>query len=719
MSEDYGPLPGTTAQVSGRVPRGVAEQLIGVRVPEHGWAWLTGLVATPVYASLMHHATAGNLVAGELVTALHVGTTIGVSAMAWHHIGGRSVARRVAVTSSLAWHGGLATVLTVVGPWHWPYSMIWVAGSTLCASYWGIRAMVRRMGADDHGGGALGQVAELTHLARAQVTAVGVSEHGAVVADLALPPGVNARAAVSGETPAAIASVLDIPTSRVRTIPSPDSARRARLEIDTIDHLATPTTWRGASALGASIGVPLRVGRYADGTDVLVDLTGLASGGSSEHVIVTGTSGSGKTDSVVGLVADALTRSDVLVIVVDLAKGHQSYGHLAPHLWLETDRTRVAMLLRRLQVVITERTAHLGRAGLKSWQPGCGLTYLILVIEEAWTLLAGGSYDGIVMTARSAGISLIPSVQRATHAGISTEIRAQMSAHWCHGVLSADDATYGLPDTLHGVVHPETWGRHQPGMAYLAGAGIGEVDAARPMRADRHDHIRDDMATYLTQWRGHLGITTGLDEVTAAAFGEVWTTRPTTTPATVTTPATAAAAAAGLGVGLGVDAELVDEHDEDDQEEATAAAEVAAVVADAIATEVADLTPAEVADLGPILHPTAQLAATHLPDDDGLSDAELDGLDPAGGVPRRSGGSLRREWVAWVAHLHQAGAGVLYRSDAVEWAGQRGRSDSWVDEQLRLLTDDGVLTRTPTPGQYRITTAPVDPVAALLAGATA
>jgi hypothetical protein len=61
-----------------------------------------------------------------------------------------------------------------------------------------------------------------------------------------------------------------------------------------------------------------------------------------------------------------------------------------------------------------------------------------------------------------------------------------------------------------------------PGYAYLvAGGGIDDQDALRPVRSYRIDHQREDITrSYLDAVRANCRLACELDPVTAAAFGD-------------------------------------------------------------------------------------------------------------------------------------------------------------------------------------------------------
>lgn len=701
---------------------------------------VTATLGVGAYTSLLHALTSTTAAVAALTASLHTLLTLSLAMITWRHVGaGRSRERRLAATITVAWHGACATVLTAVGPWHWPYTMIWVAGGLTVGGYWVIRDWTRGLAGDtDRAGGTLGEISELTAVARSRTAGARVDEHGTLSTDLALPPGYSARRELAtSSTAEALASMTDLPVTAVRITPDADSARRARLEIATIDHLAEPRSWPGASQPGASIAEPLRAGVYGDGRDAVVNLTGCPDG-SAEHLLVTGISGAGKTDGVVGLVADGLTRRQVCWLVLDTRKAIQSYGHLAPYLWLESDAKRVRLLLRRLAQVITARTTYLGEHGYKDWRPGCGLTYLIVVLEEAYDLVDDGRYDQVAFAARSAGISLISSIQRPTYDTMSTSWRSQHAAFWCFGTRTADDATYGLPDALAGLVHPEAWGKNKPGYSYLGGHGVTDDDVTRPLRSYRLDHLRDQLAAYVSAWRRHLGLGVEVDPVTAEAFGEVWASRThypdphaaDATPATPTLPTptpgqetTAGDTDTTDGPGREVvfDAATPTPGDDPDQEQVSV--DVEAHQADLV-EQLRTAADADLTEIPPQhrhhVHAAAAdpaWAGLRLPAD---TEATLAALDPADGQVARSHGRLRSAWLAWLAGRYRAGDRVLDRPTAVAWASSHDRSDAWVDKQLVLLVDAGTAHRHPTQrGVVILDTEPVDPLALLTTGGNA
>lgn len=725
---------------------GLIEQATGVHMPPAALPLFTSTVPVAAYTWAMHRVAVSSVGTGNLLAVLHTLLCVGLTSLTWRHAGPRNKELRWAATVTVGWHLALITVLAAIGPWHWPWSMVWLAGSIGVGGYWIIRQWFRSLGRqhdEQAGGGAAGEIRELTGLARAKVAAT-VDERGTVTGTLALPPGEIAANEFGGDTSRAVASLLDLPEPAVRITPRPDAPRMANLVIEPHDYLADPAPWPGGSAVGASIAEPLRAGRYSDGSPAMVDLVGVRSGtGVTAHLQISGMSGSGKSDGNVGLVADGLTRTEANFLTLDPVKGAQTWGFLAPHLWFETEMARCRAIMRRLPYVIQARTNHLASRNLKGWEPGCGLNFLYLTIEEAYKLLRDGRYNEVGLAARSAGISIITNTQRPTHDNVDTTWRSIHSAFWCFGVQSSDEADFGLDEQLQGIAHPEAWGTSRPGYSYLSGGGIEPLNGGqRPLRSyrtdnlrgDPNDRLRDQLAEYISRWRRHLGLTGDLDPVTAEAFGELWTDRPlaadpyaaaAAVPVTMPHPTTPPPARPAAPVAAAVHLTKDDMDDDEDQfevaEEATDIdAEQGEALAEALTGELARLSPTDRAAVGPVGLADPRLADDTDSDTDeaaeAAADRELAALDPAG-EGRLTYREVRTAWLAWLAERYAAGQTTLLRAEAVAWAQRHGRSDSWVDTQFAALLDGDDARRHPVQrGVLVLDRAPVDPLADLAGG---
>ncbi|MFD5863242.1 sporulation protein SsgA, partial [Streptomyces chartreusis] len=466
-----------------------------------------------------------------------------------------------------------------------------------------------------------------------------------------------------------IASALDVPTTAIRVTHDPGSARKGQFVIVPEDMLKTPTVWPGPFAPGESVAVPLRIGVYDDGSDLVLPLL------DAIHILIMGMTGSGKTEGALDVLLELLSRKDVAVWLADAAKAGQDFQPLIPALdWAALDTPSAGAMVAAVQAVIPARTAWLRDHGYREWEPaaaepqtspahscaksgacGCpGIQYLVAWMEEAAKLLrdlGDDVFTGIAQEARSAGVSLVVSMQRASGYQLSTDTRASLPAAMCFGVRG-DDAGFALPEeVLDAGANPAAWGNKRKGYVYLVSAGVDEDLYANPARTfwTGPSGEYEKAAGWIVN--RFVGVRPALDSVTAAAAakvaGELFTNR----------RARAGAPAAPVP-------QLTDEQES--------------------AQEVAALVDAEDAELD---------ATAELPDVD--TNPELPQAKPSPEEARE----LLDEMVRMLASV---GSGTVAVRDLGPYLEQIGRDRSWVSKELKRLAEEGRLAATGEPGVYRL-----------------
>jgi hypothetical protein len=296
-----------------------------------------------------------------------------------------------------------------------------------------------------------------------------------------LPPG-KTPADLIGRLPA-IESAGKVPPGALTAAADPDQANRALLTLSDPRVLDRPIPWPGPSAPGTSIANPLRPGIWQDGEPVAYVIVG-------HHVFAMGMSGAGKSiGGAWNLVGEIITRPDAAVVGADITKGDQTFGPLRPALHrFETDAAGARGLVDDVHGIIKPRTDYLAGRGLQKWQPGCGLSYLVVWLEETpdiWDKLTGKGEERLINTARalrSAGGTLVFSVQRNTWDQVPTIIRAQM-ASMCFGLADPADCRFGLSEKQQEAgVNPAEWGTRYPGKAVLDAPTIPAERVTMPLR---------------------------------------------------------------------------------------------------------------------------------------------------------------------------------------------------------------------------------------------
>jgi hypothetical protein len=380
-----------------------------------------------------------------------------------------------------------------------PAGMLGILGSTLALS-WNIRGHARARSESAAGAPAdrlaswFADAAKENGLPGAKLTAIATGPTKAT-ATVQLEDGKTAGDLLNKV--AAIESSAKLPPGAIVTTLDPDRADHAGFSLSDPRVLTRPIPWPGPSAPGQSIAQPLRPGRWQTGDDVFYVIVG-------HHVFMMGASGSGK--SVGGgwnLLGEIITRPDAAVFGMDITKGNQTFGPLRPGFHrFEKDIKGTRDLVGGLSSIIQPRTDFLADRGLQKWQEGCGLSYLVFWIEETadvFDKIGSKGEDQLINAARalrSAGGTLVFSVQRNTFDQIPTIIRGQM-ASMCFGLNDPLDCKYGLSEAqLNAGVNPAEWGIRHPGKAVLDAPTIPEELITMPLRTYDWGGNADIMAAH-------------------------------------------------------------------------------------------------------------------------------------------------------------------------------------------------------------------------------
>jgi hypothetical protein len=425
---------------------------------------------------------------------------------------------------------------------------------------------------------------------------------------------------------------------------------------------------------------PVVTGVYEDGHPQQMWLPGdkHAPGGprNATHGLIMGMNGSGKSHGAKIVWTELLTRRDVQLRIADPSKGRQTVGAFADYLdALYLDEESGAAAIDGLLDEIRSRADWLGvhgydqwvpEVGKKAWRqrldalptrtcdrcghPEChGLDYIVLWVEEAATLVRDSqSMIDAAQQARSAGMSIVLSMQRPSFRNITTDVRAQLGLVWCFGVNALADAAFALDDdVIDRGANPAVWKNQKPGCNYLVAPGVHEDRQVIPAR------------TYATS-----------DEEMLAAIAAVREPSATGGQATVTpTPRT---------------------RPEQPRRR---------IVVDPFRT--ATITDDE--DENPLTEvPSVQddLDLYHVTDEDPLTDLPEDMHVPFGGgkpSPSQAMDLLRGH----LAALADAGTTSVGPKDLVEpMLGARSRS--WISEAMKKLAADGELIETDAEGVYHL-----------------
>lgn len=638
------------------------------------WLWHRAKPYTPPWI-----VTAGVGVAGAGANLMWAGSTgaavgltlssVALTAATWWAGKATGPQRRLHSAITVAAGSSWLTAAALTGPLSGVLPDFYLMGGATLALSWNIRQVMRSAGGESTGESSDKGLLEKVGLARTKLRDVKV-EPNRVTVPYELPAGELTNDDVAKAIPR-IASALDVPTTAIRVQHDPDSARKGQFVIVPEDMLKEATRWPGPFAPGQSVAVPLRIGVYDDGSDLVLPLL------DAIHLLVMGMTGSGKTEGALDLFFELLTRSDVAVWLADAAKAGQDFQPLLPALdWAALDTPSAGAMVAAVQAVIPARTSWLRDHAYRAWEPaaaeqqndaahscatsgacGCpGMPYLVAWFEEAAKLLrelGDDVFTGIAQEARSAGVSLVVSMQRASGYQLSTDTRASLPAAMCFGVRG-DDAGFALPEeVLDAGANPAAWGNKRKGYVYLVSAGVNEDLYANPARTfwTGPSGEYEKAAAWVVQQ--FAGVRPELGPVTAAAAekvaGELFTNR----RARAGAPVPAAAAPA-----------LTDEQQS--------------------AQTVAQLVDAEDADLDP----TAELPPVG-------DNAEI----PQGKPSTEEARELLDEMVRMLADV---GPGTVAVHQLKPYLEQIGRDRSWVSREMKRMAQEGRLAATGEEGVYRL-----------------
>ncbi|GAA2690587.1 MULTISPECIES: plasmid transfer protein TraB [Actinosynnema] len=447
----------------------------------------------------------------------------GLSAVAWKAGAARGLSTRLHATATTALGGLWLTASSIVAPWTQPMTGLCLYGGAAVALSWNIRRMLRSGG--EGGGDGTGGLFEKIKLAGVRTGQVAVAPNKVVV-PLALPAGEVSIEDVQ-KSADKVAQVLRLHKGSVRITGDPDDLSRGEMTIVPQDVLRKPQPWAGPSHPGGSITDPLVAGLYEDNEPQCLYLPGdRKTQRQATHYVVQGMNGSGKSHGAKLVWAEILTRINVNLLVLDPSKGEQTVGFLGDSTPVVIGQQQCQDLISKVPDVITDRATQLGRWGFDQWSPEAhakhGMPYLVIWVEEAPRVLEDArTITRIAQEARSAGISLVLSLQKASFRQMSTDIRSQLGGVWCFGVSQIEDAAFTLSEeVIDAGARPDRWKNRRPGCNYLEGPGIEEERFPVPART--FDVGSDELSEAI---EAHADVRAPLWEPTARILG--LSTKPT------------------------------------------------------------------------------------------------------------------------------------------------------------------------------------------------
>lgn len=205
----------------------------------------------------------------------------------------------------------------------------------------------------------------------------------------------------------------------------------AYLRVQPDNVLAEVKLWPGPVASDWKRGIS-RLGRHDDAADIVY--TWWTSTGAA-HDLISGCTGSGKSELVAQLLLDGLHSGGLVLDWVGDPQGGQSYGALKDAVdWFARDKTEITLMLLAALKEMLRRNDELAKQNTKTWRPTKDMPLLVLTLDEVQSYIDDpvilDLVEKLVGQGRKCGIKLrlITQVPAAYNLGGSTYIKEQLKA---------------------------------------------------------------------------------------------------------------------------------------------------------------------------------------------------------------------------------------------------------------------------------------------------
>ncbi|MYV66859.1 hypothetical protein GT043_13110 [Streptomyces sp. SID2131] len=512
---------GELVAVAGNLGKSVGGYVLAKSLP-YMPPWIAAGALPPAAGAAVNALWGGEAMSAGLASA---GIALGgaaLSAVTWKTSGSNTKFRRfrrAQATATVAAGMGWLTCAVSAGPFGRPMLDLWLMGGALLAASWNVRQLMAH-GADpeveETNGGTLAKLRDAIGWEKVTVRDAKGTGKGTVKAELQVAPGGTVEAVQA--TTSKVAAALQVPPSGVIVTPDPEDASRGMISMRVADLLKDGVAFLMPNAFGLMPDEAIPLGMYADGELWVIDPFGAAI---LQHVLVMGVTGAGKSELLRTLLAHLATRQKMSVFLVDLSKGRQTVGHMSEAIdWFIEDPKEAKRLLKALPAAIAARGSVLADEGLDQWSPASSLNAVMLWIEEAADLADADELQKIARAARSVGIWLGISLQRATWTNMSVDVRTNLQGAICMGVDDAGDAGFCLPDSVTSAGAVPAWGSARPGYGFATGMGIPQDRWTMETRSSLT--TRDVLAALVAAAAPYRD---PLDEATAAALGQAYAQR--------------------------------------------------------------------------------------------------------------------------------------------------------------------------------------------------
>jgi S-DNA-T family DNA segregation ATPase FtsK/SpoIIIE len=483
---------------------------------------LTTACALFVAALLLHHNHPGGwpwIGGPAMVAAL----AAGLRGIPWR-LERRS--ERVYASAVIAAAGTWLAAATAFGPARSPLPTMLVVSTLVLAVPWWAHRRRRARVKVDRVINAWPDVAEATGLAGSRIMSAAVDTWG-WRARMALRPGQSVADALS-HVPA-IESALGTRPGAVRVEQDPSHAGRLTMRVLAADPHSHAISWTARRA--RSVTDPIDLGVFEDATPVHVSVL-------RRHVLIGGTTDSGKSGVLNVFLGNLVACSDVVLWGIDLKGGMELRPWASCLDRLATTPEEAAGLLADAVAVLEARADASGRDNSRVWTPTPTAPALVIVIDEYAELVdsapaAAGHAESVARRGRAVAVDLLAATQRPTQKAMGGgALRSQMSVRVCLRVRERRDVDLILDKGMLAA----GWHAHTldaPGKFYVLADGHNQ-----PRRARAYLVTDDDVRTTVGRY---ANLRPELDALSQAAI-DTPATRPVE-PATGFDPEQALAAA--------------------------------------------------------------------------------------------------------------------------------------------------------------------------------
>lgn len=232
---------------------------------------------------------------------------------------------------------------------------------------------------------------------------------------------------------------------RVHVIADPHRGGRVYLRFVTKDMTAEALTdWPALETDPGTTSITdgILVGRDSTGNPVRLDVV-------NDAIFVAGQRGTGKSGLLQIIVAAAELAADADPIPCDLKDGAEFWMHRDKVTLYADNPTDAERIIDYLLAERPKRSKALTALGKRKWEPGCGLPFLLLVVDEVAELPKGddsaqSKLTKLVRLGRAQGIGCVLATQRPSADWIDTSLRAQCNVAVSFRVKDAIEAGIAL-----------------------------------------------------------------------------------------------------------------------------------------------------------------------------------------------------------------------------------------------------------------------------------